>query len=146
MGSSAATPPSKITRQPVHNRIMAVLAHIPRYAFQGETRLAKDSGVSKSAICRVVTGQSSPSFALVHAVTRALEKHLGRRIDPREIVSLDGSYPTESVCKLTGCRGCLPERAYDAEEVLRPEFKAVQPGRWSGSIAPRRQPAVSEEA
>jgi len=137
ISSRQITPPAKITRRPLHNRIMAILSHIPHYAFQGETRLARDSGVSKSAICRVVTGQSSPSFALVHAITQALENYTGKRIDPREIVSLDGNYPTASVCELMGCRGCMPEQAYDADACLRPEFQAVRPGQWNGSITPR---------
>jgi hypothetical protein len=136
----------KITRRPVHNRVMAILSHIPRYAFQGETRLALDSGISKSALCRMVNGQSSPSFALVTAITRALEKRTGLHLDPREIVSLDGNYPTMSVCQLMGCRGCMPEHAYEADESLRPEFRTTQPGHWSGSVAPLARVTASQEA
>jgi len=107
------------------------MAHTTRYAFKGESRLAADSGVSKSAVCRLINGQSSPSFALVCALTKALEQRLGKRLDPRELISFDGTYPTRSVCELAGCKGCLPKEAYDERETLRPEFRGIKPGQWS---------------
>ena len=125
---------SKINGSQVHNRIMALMAHTTRYAFQGETRLARDAGVSKSAVSRLLTGQSSPSFALVVALTKALEKRLERPIDPRDLISLDGSYPTATACELAGCRGCLPAEAYDAQNRLKPEYKGVKPGQWAVSL------------
>ncbi|BCM94118.1 hypothetical protein IAD21_06021 [Abditibacteriota bacterium] len=118
-----------------HNRIMALMVHTTHYAFQGETRLAQDAGVSKSAVCRLLNGHSSPSFALVMAITKALELRLGRPLDPRDLISLDGCYPTASVCELAGCRGCLPPEAYDEADCLRPEFRDMQPGHWC--IAPQ---------
>ena len=130
--------PTKISSRPLHNRILPVLSHIPRYAFQGEKRLALDSGVSASALCRVVTGQSSPSFALVDAIAKTLSTRLGKHIDPSELVSIDGTYPTPSVCRLVGCNGCLPERAFDADCKLCPAFEKVQPGTWSGNVPPKR--------
>jgi transcriptional regulator with XRE-family HTH domain len=90
----------------IHNRVIELMAHTTRYAFKCETRLAHDAGVSKSAVCRLVLGRTSPSYALVTALTRALEKALGMPLDPREMVSTDGTYPTPSVCELVGCRGC----------------------------------------
>jgi len=107
------------------------MAHTTRYAFKGESRLAADAGVSKSAVCRLINGQSSPSFVLVCALTKALEKQLKRALDPRELISCDGTYPTLSVCQLAGCKGCLPQAAYDEHDNLRPEFRGVQPGQWS---------------
>ena len=89
-----------------HNRVIELMAHTTRYAFKSETRLARDAGVSKSAVSRLVQGHTSPSFALVTALTRALEKALGLPLDPREVVSTDGTYPTPSVCDLVGCRKC----------------------------------------
>jgi len=126
----------KINTSPVHNRILALMAHTTRYAFKGESRLAKDAGVSKSAVCRLLNGQSSPSFALVSSITRALEPHLqrglqGQRLDPHELISLDGTYPTASACQLAGCKGCLPAQAYDEHNDLRPEFLGIKPGQWS---------------
>jgi len=126
----------KVNTSEVHNRILALMAHTNRYAFKGESRLASDAGVSKSAVCRLLNGQSSPSFALVSSITRALELHLqrgleGRRLDPHELISLDGTYPTASACALAGCRGCLPAEAYDEHNRLKPEFKDAKPGLWS---------------
>lgn len=128
--------PPKINTDAVHNRILALMAHTSRYAFKGESRLANDAGVSKSAVCRLLNGQSSPSFALVSALTHALEPHLqrglqGKRLDPHELISLDGTYPTASACELAGCKGCLPAEAYDEEGRLRPECKDMKPGQWS---------------
>lgn len=116
---------------PVRNRIGAVMAHTRRYAFRGESRLADDAGISRAALNRLVRGRSSPSFVHVVALTQALERALGRSLDPREVISLDGIYPTVSVCQLCGCRGCLPAEAYDEENRIRPEFKDVKPGQWS---------------
>lgn len=104
------------------------MEHIPVYSFQGQARLAADAGVSRSAVSRLVAGKAAPSFAIAVAVTAALEKRLGRRLDPRELVSFDGTYPTASVCVLCGCRGCLPEAAYDAECRLKPEFRTLVSG------------------
>ncbi len=120
----------KITSYQLHNRILALMAHTSRYAFKGETRLAHDAGVSKSAVCRLLNGNSSPSCAPVVAGTKALEKRLGRPLDPRDLISFDGCYPTASACELAGCRGCLPPEAYDEDNQLRPEFKDVKPGQW----------------
>jgi hypothetical protein len=64
-------------------------------------------------------------------VVAALEDELGFRLDPRELVSLDGRYPTESVCELVGCPGCLPDEAYNEDGSLRPEYEDVPPGQWS---------------
>lgn len=130
----------KVNTSQVHNRILALMAHTNRYAFKGESRLAADAGVSKSAVCRLLNGQSSPSFALVSSITRALEPHLqrgleGRRLDPHELISLDGTYPTASACALAGCKGCLPAHAYDEHNRLKPEFKDAKPGGWSLSPA-----------
>ena len=126
----------KINTSQVHNRILALMAHTNRYAFKGESRLAADAGVSKSAVCRLLNGQSSPSFALVSSLARALEPHLqnglkGKRLDPHELISLDGTYPTASACALAGCKGCLPVEAYDEDNVLRPQFRDMVPGQWS---------------
>ena len=120
-----------ISGRKVHNRILAIMAHTTRYAFKGESRLAVDAGVSKSAVSRLVTGQSSPSFVLVYRLTQALEKQLSKTIDPREMVSFDGTYPTPSVCELAGCKGCLPTEAYDENNKLTPQYQGVKPGEWS---------------
>src|SRR5688500_14439918 len=127
---------SSISKRRVHNRVFAVMMHTTRYAFKGESRLAADAGVSKSAVCRLLNGQSNPSFVLMSLLTQALEQALGKALDPRELISLDGTYPTASICQLVDCRGCLPAEAFDEEANLKPEFKGVKPGHWSLSQAP----------
>lgn len=115
----------------MHNRIRVLMIHAPRYSFQGQARLAADAGVSRSTISRLLSGQINPSFRLAQAVTAALEKHLKRPLDPREILSPDGSYPTPSGCEISGCRGCMPEEAYDKNGCLKPDFCDLRPGDWS---------------
>ena len=105
-----------------HNRVAQLMAHTTRYAFKSETRLARDAGVSKSAVSRLVQGHTSPSFALVTAITRALEKALGVPLDPREVVSTDGTYPTPSVCDLVGCRRCGLYEVHAQSEPVVPVF------------------------
>lgn len=115
-----------------HNRLHVVLAHTTRYAFEPKARLAKDVGVSRSTISRLMSGKSRSSFDLVQRVTRALEQALGYcSLDPRELFSPDGTYPTVSGCLLCGCNGCMPEEAYDRWGRLRPAFQAMKPGDWS---------------
>src|SRR5579871_390158 len=107
------------------------MAHTKRYSICGQARLAEDAGVTRSTVCRFLSGKANPSFSLVMAITRALEKQTGRRIDPRELVSVDGTFPTPSVCDLCGCRGCLPPQAYDPDDTLRPEYRGARPGGWA---------------
>jgi len=120
----------------VQNRVAAVMQHTSRYAFRGKSRLARDARVSRSTITRLLAGRARPSFALACAVTRALEAALHTRLDPRELFSLDGTFPTPSGCRLAGCRGCFPEEAYDADGNLRPQFRGQAPGEWSRSPEP----------
>lgn len=101
---------------PVHNRIGRLMEHIPWYSICGQARLARDAGVSRAALSRLLSRQASPSFATVMSITKALERRLGRPLDPRELVSLDGSYPTASVCTLAGCRGCGSQKQYEREQ------------------------------
>lgn len=111
------------------------MIHAPRYSFQGQARLAADAGVSRSTISRLISGRINPSFRLAQAVTVALEKHLGKQrkrpLCLREVFSPNGAYPTRSGCALVGCRGCMPEEAYDAEGNLRPDYWNLRPGEWS---------------
>ena len=65
-----------------NHRLQAVLAHSNRYAFDGASRLARDVGVTPSAISRILSGQRHPSFGLMMAITETLEKELGRTLDP----------------------------------------------------------------
>ncbi|MCX6382468.1 MAG: helix-turn-helix transcriptional regulator [Armatimonadetes bacterium] len=124
-------------RRRARNRIQQIMIHTSRYSFMGQARLAEDAGVSRSALSRILSGQSNPSFALVMALHTTLEKELGKRIDPREVLSLDGTYPTPSVCELVGCKGCLPANFYDRADNIKEEFREVPSGQWS--IAPKEE-------
>lgn len=115
------------TKQPrICNRIEKIMSHSYRYAFMGRSRLATDIGVSRSTITRLLNGQTSPTFMVLWSITRALEQALGRSFDPRDMVSLNGKYPTSSVCELVGCSGCTPEDAYSDDLRLRPAFQPKQ--------------------
>lgn len=99
----------------VHNRIRAVMAHTTRYAFKAEARLAHDAKISKSALNRLINGLTSPSYFVVVAIACALEERLGRRIDPRDLVSTNGRYLTPSLRDVCGCRGCPVCQESDAQ-------------------------------
>lgn len=95
----------------MRSRLEAVMVHVNWYLFAPVARLARDAGVSHSALSRVLSGKSAPSFTLAWKVARAIEGRLGEtlpggRLDPRELFSLDGTYPTPSACELVGCPGC----------------------------------------
>lgn len=114
----------------VHNRLVAVLAHIHHYDFAGQIQLAADAGVSKGAISKLLSGQSNPSFALVLKVVKVLERHLGQRLDLQELFSFDGRYPTRSVCTLVGCRGCLLSHCYDLDGNLMLTYQDLRSDTW----------------
>jgi DNA-binding XRE family transcriptional regulator len=125
---------SRMAPSCLHNRVAAVMAHTVRYAFEGQARLARDCGVSRSTILRLLSGQCRPSFTLALAITLALEKQLCRRLDPRELFSFNGTYPTPSVCVLCRCRGCLPDAAYAEDGTLKPAFRSVRSGEWESVL------------
>src|SRR5579871_3994157 len=120
----------KSTPYHVHNRLVAVMAHIDRYAFGGQAQLAADAGVSKAAISKLLSGSTQPSFALVLKVINVLERHLGRRLDLQELFSFDGRYPTRSICELVGCRGCLLSHYYDQDGNLPIQYQDLRSGVW----------------
>lgn len=113
------------------NRIREIAIHVPWYGFKTQARLARDSGVSPATISRLVHRKSQPSLKLSLQIAQALSYRLGRPLDVREVFSVDGRYPTPSVCILTGCRSCLPPEAYDEDENLKPEYCAMKAGAWS---------------
>lgn len=115
-------PPSTISPPPVnipppqpngqvYNRLPEVMVHVNWYLFSPQARLARDVGVSRSTLSRLLSGRSAPSFSLAWRIAKSLEKRLGpkltgRTLDPGELFSLDGTYPTASPCALVGCPGC----------------------------------------
>jgi transcriptional regulator with XRE-family HTH domain len=125
----------------LHNRIAAVMLHIDRYDTQSIVRLAEDSGVSRSEISRLLRGRVNPSYVIVERVHLCLEKHAGRRLNLREIVSETGHYPTAYVCDLMKCRGCLPAYIFNQENEILPQYRSLRQGQWTGNI----EPWLSEE-
>ncbi len=118
--------------QPVQNRVEVLLVHIPKLSIRGQARLATEVGVSRSTISRLVNGHINPSYRLARSVTTVLERLLGFPLDMRDVFSTDGTYLTPSGCALCRCvGGCLPDRAYDPEGNLRPEWQGQRPGDWS---------------
>jgi len=125
-----------LSRAPrLHNRLSLVLAHTCRYAFEGQARLARDVGVSRSTISRLVGGRTRPLPPLMRRVTEALGLALGRPLPLRELFSPDGTYPTRSGCALCHCPGCIPEYAFDRFCERRPAYAAMRPGDWTLSPA-----------
>jgi hypothetical protein len=88
------------------NRLQAVLLHVPHYSIRGIARLAKDSGLSKVAIFRLVNQQGQPKYHIAEIVAEAISHRIGRVIPAREIFSPNGTFPTPSVCTLMKCKGC----------------------------------------
>lgn len=122
---------------PPINRVSDLMAHTRRYAFKGVRRLAQDARVSPSAVSRLINGKMNPSFLMVARITDALERELGRRIDPRDLVAESARYLTRHACDLAGCRGCLPEAATDEFGDVKQAFYGVRPGEWATSRHPR---------
>ena len=115
----------------IANRLAAVMEHIQDYYIEGPSHLAKDAGISRAALSRLMRGESSPSYALVCALTNVFEKKLGHRIDPRDLISVDGEFLTPSVCELVLCDGCLPDCLYDRDDNVKQKYRHIRPGRWS---------------
>lgn len=130
-----SSPPRAARQAPYYNRLGAVMTHIYPYCFRGISRLARDCGIAKSTLSRLARGRTDPKYSTVREIVKCFESHLARRLDPSELLSEDGSYPTPYVCELVGCPGCLPDAAYDDFGNHKAQFSHVQAGRWSGDVA-----------
>ena len=106
----------------VENRIRAFMEHSTRYAFMGSMRLAKDCSVSEAAICRLLSGYGSPSYAMIARLTQAFEKEFKQAIDPRDVAAINGAFLTPTVCEVVGCKGCTPQAAWNDDDTLKPEY------------------------
>lgn len=133
-GKDLVIPVLTLPKNPVpHNRVQMVMLHTTRYAFEGQAKLAHDAGVCRSTISRLLSRQAAPSLRLAQAVTDALSRTLGLPLKTSDLFSQDGSYSQPSACALSGCRGCLPEAAYDHKGRRRPQWVNARPGDWSRS-------------
>ena len=127
------------------NRIGDVMSHLTKYGFKSVGRLARDAGISPSTVSRLISGKLNPSFLVVVRITEALERQLGYRIDPRELIAEWGRFPTRFTCDLIdGCRGCLPESATDEYGNTKHAFDGVTPGRWVASRHPKGYEVTEE--
>jgi DNA-binding phage protein len=113
-----------------HKSIAAIMMHTDRYSFRGTSRLAADTGLSKSTISHLVRSKSSPLYITVERVIKVLAARLGWLLDKQEVVSATGSYPASSDCVPVGCRGCLP----DPEEWIKVQLRRLP-------LLPDRRPA-----
>jgi DNA-binding phage protein len=135
---------SAIATAKSHNRIAAIMTHVTRYSFRGNSRLAADSGLSKGTISRLVRGKTNPLYNTIAKVVKSLETNLGRSLSHAEVVSDDGTYPTQSVCELVGCSGCLPDLMYADDGSVQRAFQGRLPGHWSGDLAEFKPEANQE--
>ena len=129
------------------NRFEEAMIHSSRYAFAGKARLARDCGLSKMAIIRLLSGDTNPSYRVVSLVVTALEKALGCHLDVRDLMSYGGGGWERSICEVCGCGGCLPDGALRDDGTLDPVYENVAPGTWKAfqplSATPTQQ--VGEE-
>jgi DNA-binding phage protein len=100
------------------SRIRRILGHTTRYAFDGRARLMEDAGLSRSEVTRLLSGDCNPSYRVVLSVLEALERELGFRVDPRDVLSYSGRFD-RTVCEVVRCRGCPDCRPYRAPSGLR---------------------------
>ena len=134
---------SRRMKEPTHipdpgfytTRLGVVLRHTTRYAFEPQARLAHDVHVSRSTISRIVNGRCQPSFLLAARIAEALAADLGCPIQARDVFSPDGTFAEPSGCRLCGCKGCLPEEAFDRHGNRTAAFRGQKPGEWSLSDA-----------
>jgi transcriptional regulator with XRE-family HTH domain len=122
---------------PAINRFTDVLAHHDKFAFKGVSRLAREARVSPASVSRLINGKMNPSFLMVARLTEALERHLGFRIDPRDLIAENGRFLEPFVCELMSCAGCLPEIATDEFGDIKPTYQDVKPGQWASSRHPK---------
>jgi DNA-binding phage protein len=118
-----------------HNRVFALMLHTSRYSERGAARLARDAGIGRTTLWRMVHGLEGPYVATALKVLQCLEYNLGRKLHFKEVFSADGKYPTKHICRLAGCRGCLPSQAFANDGSRVDSWKDVKPGRWTGDLS-----------
>jgi len=112
------------------SRLREIMGHTTRYCFDGRSRLVADTGVSRSEVTRILSGDCNPSYRVVCAVIEALERDLGIRIDSRDVLSFTGEF-RNTVCDIVGCRGC---------PACRPQAGAARIPTRSGDSVPLGMP------
>lgn len=106
------------------NRLEEIVCHSNWFLQCPRARLAREAGVSRATLLRLFAGGITPSFQVVWKITQAVERHFaqalgGKPLNPRELFSLDGNYPTPSACSLLGCPGCKTAQAVRQQQAQR---------------------------
>ena len=83
------------------NRISDFLSYINR---SGETpfSLARETGLPRVTLCRIIKGAVCPDFVTVAIITEAIERRIGKRLDPRELIAFNGEFLTPNLDDLLG--------------------------------------------
>jgi len=82
-----------------HNRISEFLTYIDR-SNDAHFSLARETGLPRVTLCRIIDGSVCPDFLTVAIITEAIERRLGKRLDPRELVAFNGEYLTPDLDEL----------------------------------------------
>jgi hypothetical protein len=125
------------------HRLSDFFSHIPRYWDDAGTRLAIDAGISPSAIYHLMKGRWTPTYRVAIGITEAIGRQLGRELHTSEIFTFTGRFRTPSVCELCGCKGCLPEAAYNEDGTRKAQYRHLKGGDWH--MAQQPQPASVDE-
>ena len=116
------------------------MLHIPWYSIQGKARLAEDTLLSAMTTTRAIAGDRVQTETM-QVITEAIADRFGQTIALEEIFSTDSTYPTECVCELMGCPGCLPPEAWDNErDELRDTWRDTKPSQWCRGHPNRNKP------
>lgn len=91
------------------NRISEFLSYInrtsdPRFSLSCET------GLPRVTLDRINDGSVCPDFLTVAMITGAIERRIGKRLDPRELVAFNGEFLTPNLDDLLGTtkKGAVP--------------------------------------
>lgn len=123
---------------PIISRLGDFMSHITPLAFRGSPRLAKEAGIARRNATRLLYSECNPTFLTVARITSVIEKHLGTRIDPRDIFAEWGDFLTPHLCDLIPHHHpCLPDHSQLAPGVPNPAFEGVKAGAWVTSRYPK---------
>ncbi len=82
------------------------MAYTTRYAFKRQARLATDSGLSESAVSRLIAGKCLRTFQTAVRVTAALERKRAGESTSGNSSRLTAHRPPSQRAGLMGCKGC----------------------------------------
>jgi len=83
------------------NRISDFLSYINRSS-ETPFSLTCETGLPRVTLCRIIDGSVCPDFLTVAIITDAIERRIGKRFDPREVVAFNGEFLTPNLDNLLG--------------------------------------------